>query len=237
MRRSIVLIGLLTVLGAPAGADTIDEITTKLADTYKQLKSFTADFQTTQDMAMNGMTMKMDLKGTMEWARAGDTVKFRIEQKGKSEQSYGGQTQKNDMEMMLVCDGRYVYTLNNAMGRQMAMKMDNDPKYANSPTETIAQMKKNGELKVLDDEKCDGADCYVIEVSTTPAGPGPVRQRYWFRKDMGMQVKMVSYDKDGKEVMVTTTKNIKLNPTIADERFTFKAPEGVRVTDMTNKKP
>ena len=54
-----------------------------------------------------------------------------------------------------------------------------------------------------------------------------------YRKDCGQSVKTVTYAKDGKVTMTSVTSDVKVNPSLSDDRFVFKAPAGVEVQDMT----
>jgi len=94
-------------------------------------------------------------------------------------------------------------------------------------------------VKVLPDEKVDGQECFVLEVtakSELGVPPGG-RQVSYFRKDIGVNVKAVSFDPDGRQLFTTTVTDVKVGVDIKPERFVFKAPEGVEVVDMSQMQP
>lgn len=232
--RRFVLTGLLFACTAAgtAAAQTLEEIAQKLAEAYQKVESLSADFRTTQNISMGGMEQKMDLKGEMEMLRDGGQLKVRMEQTGQ--QSFAGQQQ--DIKMLMVSDGVNTWVLNEqGDGQKMAMKMKAEPEQAQDPKAMLEAMREAGDVKVVGDEQIDGQDTWVLEI--TPSGPAAqamARQKMWFRKDIGMQVQMIGYDASGKEVMKSVVTDVKLNPSIPEDRFTFTPPEGVQVMDMTN---
>jgi hypothetical protein len=56
----------------------------------------------------------------------------------------------------------------------------------------------------------------------------------YFDKKTGIGLKTVSFDEKDKAVMTSVTTDVKINADIKDDRFVFKAPEGVQVVDMSN---
>ncbi len=55
----------------------------------------------------------------------------------------------------------------------------------------------------------------------------------WYDKSTGVCLKSVSKDDKGKVVSTSVTTDVKIDPSIAADRFVFKAPDGVAVSDMT----
>ncbi len=235
MRRIVATICCLVVVSGAMASESLDEIEKKLNAAYAKLTSFSSDMQTRQNIQMDQMSMKMDVKGQMKWMRKGDKILFRMEQKGKSEQNFGGQANTQDIDTFMVCDGDYMYTVSDMMGQKTAMKMKADAKMAGDTTQMFAGMKDMGEVTVAGDDKFDGQDCYCILVTMTPQPGNPMAsQKFWFRKDIGMMVKMVAMDDKGAEVMTTTSTNINTGANFNEADFKFVAPEGVNVMDMSN---
>lgn len=241
MRRIAPVCCTLFALAATAAAETsVEEVRKAISDAYKNMKSYSADFQMTQDMSFGeGSSMKSESSGKMLWKQDGGKVYFRTEVKSKTSQNFGGQKQTMESTTLSVSDGEYAYTLSDSAGQKYAtkQKMKAEEDILN-PASMFDSFKEFGEVKVLDEDAVEGQACYVIE-ATAKADEGDqgmaapfVRQRVWFRKDNGLGVQMVGYDGDGKEVMKSITKNIKLNPSIDASKFKFEAPEGVTVMDM-----
>jgi len=237
MRSITITCCTLLVLAANAAAATLEEVRAAIAEAYKNMKGYSAEFQMTQDMDFGqGAQMSSKSSGKMIWKRAGDKLLFRTEIKSVNTQDFSGQKQEMESTTVSVCDGEYVYTLSDSAGQQHAMKMKMKAEEDMfDPGAMFDSLKEFGEFKVAGEEDVDGSACYVIEATAKAdqEGPAPfVRQKLWFRKDIGIAVQMAGYDGAGKEVMKAATKGVKINPEIDDAQFVFKAPEGVEVVDM-----
>jgi hypothetical protein len=135
----------------------------------------------------------------------------------------------------MINDGEFTYGYSVTDGKKMAYKSKTTGDWDQSPFEI---WRKEWDLKLLSDESVDGASCYVIEAtpkpgSDTAAGGASGKMVFQYRKDCGLNVKMVSYDKDGKVTFTSSSTDVKVNPNLSDDRFVFKAPAGVEVQDMT----
>src|SRR5262249_17648891 len=113
-----------------------------------------------------------------------------------------------------------------------------DPKTSVNPFDALNSFKlqeQNFNLKLLPDEKVDGKPCWAIElVIKDPAARAMMgRTVTYYDKNNGIGVKSVTTDKDGKVTTTSTTTDIKLNADIKPDKFVFKAPEGVKVQDLT----
>jgi len=226
---------LAILLAAPAAADTLEEAEKKLVEAYGKLKSYTATFKATQDMEMGGMRVKSVSQGTTEWLRRGEKVLYRVDVKNVMERGGDEPADKMETSATMIVEGDVAHTLSEAMGQKQAMKMKAEPAMVGDPKARFEALRKDWTLKLLPDEKVDGADCYVVEATPKEGSAGGplARQVTCFRKDMGVDVKSVGFDATGKQLMTSTVSDLKLNAEIKPERFEFKAPEGVQVMDMT----
>lgn len=216
-----------------AGSDSLEAIQAELGSANRVLKSFAAEYVGRQSLPGNRLHVATDLSGTMQWRRDGKRALFRIEQTGRSALELDGQTATNAMETVMVCDGEFVYTMNTLGDRKMAMKVTAGSGLAYDPAAVITAMHAFGEVSVLPEEQYDGATCAVLESVADEPKDGMTRQRYWFRKDIGLQVRMSGFDADGQEVMTTMIRKIQINPALPPDRFEFVPPPGVEVMDMT----
>lgn len=224
------------VFAFAANADTLEEVEKKLAKNHHQVKSFIAQTETTQDFDMGGGNkMKSETTGTIEWMRQEGKELSHIEMKTSMAQSFGGQEMKTEQSMIMVNDGEFVFMLTDTGGRKQVMKQKSTPAQSQEVETIFENLRKDHILKVLPDEKVNGKDCYVIEATPKKANPAmPVATLVlYFSKDLGIGIKTVGKDKDGKAVLTTTMTDIKLNTEIAPDRFKFERPEGVQFMDMT----
>lgn len=227
------LLGLAATTGLARG-ETTEEVEKKIVEAAGQLKSYTAQSKSVQDMDMgNGMTSKSEMTATIEWARKGDKSLYRSEMKGTMVQKVGDQEMKNESNTMIVSDGDFLYSVAETMGQKMAMKLKADPLATGAPKEMLASLKQDSDVKVLPSAKVDGRDCFVLEATPKQAAGPIVKTTFYFCKQTGIAVKTVSADKSGKAVMTNTLSDIKVNTEIDPKRFVFEAPAGVTVQDLT----
>jgi outer membrane lipoprotein-sorting protein len=98
-------------------------------------------------------------------------------------------------------------------------------------------VRKDNDVKLVADDKVDGAECFVVEITpkARPADADPIHKTLaWFRKDIGLSVKVASYNKNQKEIYSHTLLGMKVDVPIDAGRFVLKAPDGVEVTDLTS---
>ncbi|MBN1489559.1 MAG: outer membrane lipoprotein carrier protein LolA [Phycisphaerae bacterium] len=225
---------------SPSRAASFDEVRPMIIKACGQANSYTATMETKMDMAMGeGNSMKSETAGKMMWRKKGETVCYRMESKTKSVTKMQGNETKQDSKTLSVCDGKFIYTLTDDGTNKMAMKMKVEPDKSYDTESAMKAWEKNYDLKVLDDEKVDGVDCWVVEATPKKAAQANAagKMRQWYRKDCGITAKVVSFGPDGKPLTTTLVKDVKLNVDIPDEKFKFKAPEGVTVMDMTKNQP
>lgn len=222
---------------AQASDPKLDEVEKKLEESYRKVKAYTGKIKSATEISYGeGMTMKMDMEGTIEALRKDGKVLTRSEMRSKTVQNMAGQEMKTDQNMLSIMDGEYTYNLVDntdgpMKGQKQAMKF--------KITETVDPMplkdlKNDYNLKLLAEEKMDGSDCFVVEA--TPKSPStapgaPTKMISHFRKDSGLVAKMVSFVSD-KPMMTMTMTDVKLDATLPPDRFVFKAPEGVTVQEM-----
>lgn len=229
MRRMRWIVGVIAVcsLSAPALAESVDDAIKKLDESFAKLKSFTMKMQMEQKSEGN----RTDAKGTMEFARKDGKDFSRTDMDMTTEMKGEGMDLKMVMKSQQISDGQFSWSYIEYLdGPQKGMKQAFKNAYQGQMM-SAKSLKEMGELKLLPDEKVDGADCYVIEAAMKHA-PGTTQVNY-FRKADGIAAKAVT-NKDGKPIGTMTMTDIKINADIPADRFVFKAPEGVQVQDMTN---
>ena len=220
-------------------ADPVEDVEKKLVEAHSKMKSYTSKTKTVQNFDMGGGNkMSSDYGGTVEWKRDGDKQKFRTEMKGTTNQSMGGTDNKMEVSVLMVSDGEFLYTLSEQMGQKMATKQKPDAAMTGDPKKLFEKIHADNTVSILPEEKVDGVSTVVFEVVPKNTADGPVAKSImYFAKDTGINVKVVGKDKEGKDVFTNTSTDIKVNTEIANDRFVFKAPEGVQVMDMTAASP
>lgn len=232
--RLVVCLAASLAFAGGAAAESVEDVQKKLNEAHGKVKSYFAKTKMIQDMEMSGTVIKGENNGSITWAKKGDKVLSRIEQKGSMTQKMGAEEQKADMSSLTISDGEFYYTLAEHSGQKMATKQNIDPKATMDVQSIIEDQKEQFTMKMLPDDKLDGAECYVIEGTPKQAEGSPYASTtMWFRKADAIPAKMVGKDKAGKEIYSYVLSDIKVNEDILADQFKFTAPEGVEVMDMT----
>lgn len=216
---------------ASAAADDAETAQKAVMDKYKALKSLRYKTATKTDINMAGYKNSSKGKGTFEMVRKDGKLFWRMETKTASEMEMGGKVTKSTSTSLMIVDGQFTWSYNDAGGQKSATKTKLKSHAEPNPFDTYRQHYK---MSVLADEKVDGHACYVFEMLPKQAEQGG-KSMLWYRKDCGVMVKMVSYGVDGKPMSTFTNTDLEINTGIGAKRFVFKAPAGVEVVDMDKK--
>lgn len=232
MRRmkSWLLAACVCGLAIPAlAADTLETVEKALFEKNDKLKSLSATMTT----KMSNDSMKMDMDGTLEWMRKDGKTYSRSQFNQKT--SLAGQPAQ-ESKILAVSDGQFLWTQNESAGQKMVTKSKMDNQQAQFGREAWEQMKKEWDLKLAGEEKIEGKDTWVVEGTPKKKemAASISKMKMWYDKDTGVSIKQVTYDAAGKENTVTVMKDVKVNTDLPMDRFTYKAPEGVQVMDLTN---
>jgi outer membrane lipoprotein-sorting protein len=237
MMRRMVGIAVIVVVScalSARAAETVESVAKKIGEQTAKYKSLQYSMHSVNEgQAMVG---KSTTTGQFQAMRKGEKTLSRME--SKSSQKIGEQTQEYVSTM--INDGEFMYTITDAGGQKMAMKMKVDPKMAGAdPLDSESAFKAMGKdfnLKVLPDAAVDGKDAWVIEATPKDTkNPNMVMAKMvsYYDKKTGIPVKSLGYDKDGKVINTMVISDVKTNADISADRFVFKAPPGVEVMDMT----
>jgi len=229
VRWVVYLVAGIGLVPSAFGAETIDEVSAKIAAAAKKVKSFSAKSKTVTKMEQQGFSMVSTVEGTTEMLRKGDVMLTRAENSSVTETTIGGNTNKRESSMTIVSDGTHAYTVSETAGVKTAYKT----KSGDTSGDPLKAWRNSSELKVLPDSSVDGNAVWVIEATPKNGGGMQGKMVMSFHKETGQMIKMVSYAPDGKLMSTTTLSDLKVNPKISPDRFVFKAPAGVTVQDMT----
>ncbi len=211
-----------------ASAETLESVEKTLVEKFKAYKSLSADVAMTVQISPG---MGGEGKGTMEFLRDDGQEMVRTEIIMKM--NFGGQLMESHTASFF--DGTDAYTIIETMGQKQVMKMPASQAQGRSGGKAFfTDLKRENELRLLPEETIDGIKVYVIEAKPkkpTPQAPGLTK--FYFDKDKGFMGKMISWDAGGKTMVSLTMANVKINPKLDASRFVFKAPKGVKITDMT----
>lgn len=211
-------------------ADDIKSAEKAIVDATQKTKSLSATNKSAMNTDNQGYKFSQEMEGTMEWRRDGEKFKMRMESASSSTTETGGKVTKSKGTSLMIDDGEFMYSYYNMDGQKSATKSKSTGAWDQNPFEI---WRKDWDLKLLSDESVDGASCYVIEFLAKSGSAMTGKMVFHYRKDCGLNVKTIIYDKDGKVTTTSVSTDVKVNPSLSDDRFVFKAPAGVEVVDMT----
>ena len=224
----------LTGLTGTAFADALDDLGKSIEAKWDKAASMSYASDTTMKMSNPQMEMNSVTTGSYEMVRKDAAWNTRSENKTDATQKINGTETKTVSTTLMIVNGDTMYTLSDTGGVKTAMKNKTQPGQAASGKDFFKQLREKHDCKILPDETINGQACIVVEA--TPKGPAndyTMVTKYAFSKADSMLVQGSGKNASGKMTMVMNIKNIKIDPTIAADRFEFKAPEGVTVMDMT----
>jgi len=226
------LVAVLNVASVRA-ADELDAIEAKMKALWDGFTSMSYDSQTKADNSTDQFSYKMDSVGTIEMAKAADKKwKMRSDSKTTTVQKIAGQPEtKSESTNQVVSDGEYMYSYTESMGVKNATKMKVPPQQETAGDSFFKTMRPMYDMKVLPDETVDGVACWAVEARNKQKEMANMPMKFCISKDHGMMVLMETKDAAGKVTSLTTVKNVKVNPSLAADRFVFTPPAGVTVMD------
>lgn len=239
MKQTRLLAAVSAVLfgcGTMGFADDLADVEKKLVAAWAKVKSYSAKTTSKSEFAYGeGNSRKSESQGTTEFVLKGEKAFSRTEWNETAVTTEDGKTTTRKTHSLMVGNAEFTWTLTETDGATTVMKMEAPKAAQYSPEFYFNSYRDRYTTKPLPDAKFDGADCYVLEVKMKPIEDMPPSGLFvmYYRKDCGISVKTLIYDADGKVTMESLSTDLKLNPSISDDRFKFTVPEGVEVMDMT----
>ena len=234
--RITLILSVITLIAFPrhVHAETLEGVENRLTGATNKVTSFKANRYTATDINMSGVKSITDDKGTYEMLVKDGKPLWRVDSKTISNVDAGGQKMKTETTGLMVCDGKFIWSLTDTMGQKMVTKMKiADEHAALAGASFFASMKKNYKLKLLPDETIEGKSAFVIEATPIKRSESDGTTTYYILKDTALTVKTVTTDASGKPITTMRLSDIKINVSIPANRFTFTPPQGVQVMDLT----
>lgn len=170
-------------------------------------------------------------------AKRDDARMFRMEIQSSTTRTTGDKSEVIASSILALNDGKHGYVVQEAQGQKSAVKHKADARPARNPTDyklNFDTLVAENDIKLKADETVDGIEAYVVESAPKKPDASPYsRAVTYFRRDTGLMLKSVSYDKQDQPVMTMTFSDYRLDEDISPDRFVFTLPDGVELVDMT----
>ncbi|MDO8631464.1 MAG: hypothetical protein Q7R41_13335 [Phycisphaerales bacterium] len=224
-----------TLVAATDKAGTLDEAEKIIIERFAQVRSFAAVLTTleTADPG-DGSTAKAEIKRRIEWIRKGDGFLYRAESTTRKTRTHGDKNTTEETTATTVSDGAFVVTIAEQNGEKTATKRKADVTTIPDIQAMLVELRKDHVLSRRADVILGVDDCYAIKVVPKDRkGTAISHSVIYFRKDIGLDVRTVVYDKNNKLIYTSTTTDIRLNPDLSPDRFVVVLPDGVKLVDLT----
>lgn len=237
IRLALMAVVFLGFSSLAAADDELETVEKKIIAAWQKHKSMTADAKLVGRMNMGGAAAVVQGQGTYEVVKKGEATLLRMECTNQTVTTIGDQQHAIEQQIIMINDGKYIYSLIDAMGQKVAVKAKVDPQRSIEPKALFDALHKDFELKLLPEETIDGKKVYVIEGTLREKGALPVSKMLCCFRHDGVLVKQITHGVDGQPMQTTTFRNIRLDVELDPQRFVFRPPEGVQVMDMTAQQP
>ncbi len=239
MSKRVVVLSVLCatlLLASPVfAAPTVEEL-------LKSLSAKAAETKTAEgDLAIQ-MSAPMDMKGVgkLYMAKAevdGKTVEKMLSTVKMTMTGPDGEAMTMDIKM--VNDGQFVWQemrMSMMPGTQVMKTRVEQENLSVGPNSDIEQMKKQFDFTAVSEEKIDGRPVYVLTgkpKAETPMADQVSLVRLYVDSKTSFFRRLITIDKDDKEMVRFDLTNVKINEKIDPKMFEYTPPEGAQVRDMT----
>jgi len=219
-----------------AGDDTsLEEVERAIVERFAAIRSCVATMNTLQTAETGkDSRVKLETKRRGEWVRKENGFLYRAESTSRLTQTHAKGSTKVEASATTVSDGVYIVTLTERDGEKSATKRRADVTHTPDIRAMLDALRKDQVLRRLPDVKVGFDDCFAIQAIPKNRPDSDIGQTVvYFRKDIGIDVHTVVYDKNNKPIYTSTTTDIRINVDLAPDRFMVVLPDGVKLVDQS----
>ncbi len=232
-----------TMLCAARADEKVDAAIKEVLSAASKIDSMKADVQAITESGKKDEKSsyhRSEAIASIEHVRKNDHILTRYDGTSSGENRKAGQhSVQIDNKMLMIVDEEYTYWFRESKEGKVAMKTEPSNAGGHLPDEGYFKaIRKAHDLKLMPEEEEAGKRFTVFAgepVKGSPSNAGSIG--LYFDKETGLLLKKTLTRSDGKPFRTTKLKNVRTNGNIDSERFVFKAPEGVRVQDLTRQSP
>ncbi|HTY10359.1 MAG TPA: outer membrane lipoprotein chaperone LolA [Bacteroidota bacterium] len=150
---------------------------------------------------------------------------------GKVMMKKGNKYRVESQEQTLVTDGKTVWAYS-PVNKQVLIDSYKENPNTLSPEQFLVGLPKNFRAALVEDNSGDRHAAYCLKLSPTSGSPKSIKSLKVWIDDADWSVRQVEYIDMNETRTVYTMTNIRFNPGIPDERFTFTVPDHVEIVDL-----
>ncbi len=213
---------------------SLDEVEALLQEAWSRHQTITLKFETTAHRYSRDAILEGLGTGTYEILCGSDPVRYRVEINTKMERRSPEQNVALEQFVRVVVDGDVQYVVQNSGGKELFSKRDVNPEYYLEPRGVLARLRAQCTLSRLADAVVDGRNAVVVQAEhPDPTYRDTSRTVCYFDPQLGLPLKLVKFDAEGREAEVFRLSDFRFDAPIDPQRFVFSPPPGVEVVDMT----
>lgn len=210
----------------PAIEDAEQEIVRK----FSAIDSLAATITNEEFQEKDGKSVSVKIVRKVEWMRSGGAFLYRAESTSTTIQKGTGPETRRVVKSTTVSDGRRVVSLSDDNGQVKAVQRRADVTVTPDVKAMFEELRKDSKLTRFPDVHVGRDDCYAVQVVPKERkGSDILQTMIYFRKDLGLDVRTVVYDKDNKIMFSSTTTDVVVNPRLSPESFVITIPDGVEL--------
>lgn len=224
---------LVWVVAWTAPPNSLEEAQGAIVSRFADIESLSATITNEEVQKRDAKELSVHVVREVEWKRSGDRFLYRAQVKATTNQK-GNPAPLQQYTATTVSDGTHVVTVRDENGQATARRRKADISVMPDMKVMLDELKKDSTLTRFPDVKVGLDDCYAIQVVPKKSeGSDILQTMIYFRKDIGLDVRTVVYDKNNQTMFTSTTTNVKVNPKLHQDRFVLTIPDGVELVDET----
>ena len=224
------------LLFASAGSGSLEDAEKAIIERFATIRSCVATVTTLETDGSGPSSAKSESTRRIEWVRKGSGFLYRAESASRTTRTHSNESVALEAGATTVSDGVSVVTLADRNGQKTAIKRKADVTHTPDIRALLDALRNDQELRRLPDVKVGLDECFAIQGIPKNRADSDIGQTViYFRKDIGLDVRTVAYDKKNEPVYTSSTTDIRINVDLPPDRFRVVIPDGVELVDQTKK--
>lgn len=215
---------------------SLEEAEKNIVAKFNAIQSLAATITNEEGQEKEGKKTTVKTVRQIEWTRKGKAFLYRAQTRTVVTQAEGDNKSSREVVSTTVSDAERVVRISTQDGATTAVQRRAEVTETPDLRAMLERLREDSTLSRFPDVKVGKDECYAIQVvPKEKKGSDITQSMIYFRKDIGLDVLTVVYDKDNKPMFTSTTTNVRVNPELHPDRFVVTIPEGVELVDQTKR--